>query len=246
MAFKIDLLNVTHIQVKYDIGDTDGEDTTISYDNISEENPITAGHGVVSFGTTTNITNNTLKIYLDNLTRNGENFNTEDNNGTYTVTIKFSYTVNGSEVPIPEISFNITLIPNDLYIYVRNSNNMMYDSLEDIKNACSTGIEGIPAKYVNRGSYTSFYCKIFEGPMMNDAEHYYLDFNIYDLVVVDEQDTFVLNQTLNNSDVTEQVETTSPFSVAFQSQGIKKLDKHLLGLGTVFRCIVDAAFVVVP
>ena len=232
VAFKIDLLNVTHIQVKYDIGDTDGEDTTISYDNISEENPITAGHGVVSFGTTTNITNNTLKIYLDNLTRNGENFNTEDNNGTYTVTIKFSYTVNGSEVPIPEISFNITLIPNDLYIYVRNSNNMMYDSLEDIKYACSIGIEGIPAKYVNRGSYTSFYCKIFEGPMMNDAEHYYLDFNIYDLVVVDDQDTFVLNQTLNNSDVTEQVETTSPFSVAFQSQGIKKLEFKTLGRKT--------------
>lgn len=232
VSFKIDLLNVTHIQVKYDIGDTDSEDTTLSYDAITEENPITVGHGVVSFGSTTNITNNTLKIYLDKLTRNGEKFTTEDNNGTYNIKVKFSYTANGSEVPIPETSFDITLIPNDLYIHVRNSNNMMYDSLEEIKAACDDGIDGIPTKYINIGAYTSFYCKVFEGPMMNEAEHYYLDFNIWDLVVVDEQETFELNQTLNNSDVTEQVETTPPFSVAFQSKGIKKLEFKTLGRKT--------------
>lgn len=223
-SFKIDLLNVTHIQVKYDISDTDGEDNNISFDSITADNPITCGHGIVNFGSTTNITNNTLKIYLDNLTKNGEKFTSESNNGTYHVSLKFSYSVNGSEPIIPEENFDITLIPNDLYIHVRNPQGIMYDSLDEIKDACDSGDYGVPKKNINLGSYTRFYCKVFEGSMINDAEHYYLEFSVYDYAVDDNVESFVLNQTYTNSDVTEQVETNPPFSVAFQSKGIKKLE----------------------
>lgn len=225
ISFKIDILNVTHIQVKYDISGTDGTKNDISFEDVTQENPITWGHGVVSFSNeTTNITNNHLKIYLDNLTRNGVKFTDETNNGTYSVSVTLIYTVNGNEQIQTLPVYNITLIPNSLYIYVKNSHNIMYDSMQDLKDAISMGFDGIPEKYVNVGSYTSFSCKIFEGPMVNEPATYYLEFKVYDYD--DEKDVFILNDdmTIQKSGVTEQVETDPPFSVAFQSMGIKKIE----------------------
>ncbi len=228
ISFKIDILNVTHIQVKYDIAGTEGTDNTISYESISDDNPITTGHGIVSFNTL-NITNKPLKIYLDNLTRNGVKFTDESNNGTYTVSGEFSYTVNGTEQPPQPFSFNITLIPNNLYIFVSNPQGIMYDTIKDIENACRVGTNGIPEKHINIGSYTSFHCKIFEGPMENDAMRYYLEFYSYDFVDSDsdsdsEPDHFVQGYYDNTSNAIEQVTINPPFSVAFQSKGIKKLE----------------------
>ena len=224
ISFRIDIPNATHIEVEYDIEETEGTDKNIQFDAITSDNPITCGHGIVSFGTNTNIINNPLRIYLDNLTRKGENFTDESNNGTYTVSVKFRYMVNGSEPQIPATSFDITLIPNNLYIHVRNSDNIMYDSKEEILAACDEGKEGIPEKNINIGAYTSFFCKVFEGPMENDAKHYTLDFNVYDVIIDGEEESEILKYSATNTNVTEQVETRNSFDVAFQSKGIKKIE----------------------
>lgn len=218
-TFKIDIPNVTNVSLTYSIGDT------------------TDGQGVESFGTVTDISNNHFKIHLNELHRNGKVFTDESNTGTYTVNVKLKYYVNAELVETEE-SFKITLIPSYLYINVRNPQNLIYDTLEELLAAIDNGVDGIPERYVNAGSYTSFYCKIYEGPIKTAKKKYTLRFNSYDLVDDDSDpgtpDVFVLNEDMKQSldGVDEQVETPRPITAAFETPGIKQIEFSTLGQKT--------------
>ena len=161
ISFKIDIPNVSNVSIKYSIGDT------------------TDGQGTEQFDTT-DISGNHFKIYLDELTRNGKKFTDESNTGTYNVSVILSYTVNAETVS-ESVSFKITLIPNYLYINVRNPQDLLYDTLEDLLDAIDNGVKGIPEKNLNVGVYTSFYCKIYEGTIRTNRQQYPLTFKSYDM-----------------------------------------------------------------
>ena len=218
-SFKIGLPNVSNITLKYTIGDTDGENNSIQYENIPD-NPITAGKGTVFYGSMTDTTYEPLKIYLGNLQRNGEPFTSGSNMGTYTVSITLSYTVNSQTTNLTQ-SYDMTLIPSDLYINVRNPEGLIFDTEEDLVNALNNLEEGQElAKSLPVGAYASFYCKVFEGPMRSGEEHYDITFNTYNYV----DGEYVSYKQFNVDGVTEQREMARPFNVAFDTEGIKKLE----------------------
>ena len=217
--FKIGLSNVTNITLKYQIGDTDGEDNNILYESI-EDNPITTGSGIVHYGSRQDITNNPLKIYLGNLQRNGVSFISGSNMGTYTVSITLTYNVNNKETQVTN-TYDMTLIPSDLYINVRNPEGLIYDTEDDLINDLNNVEEGQELeKSVSIGAYSSYYCKVFEGPMRSTEQHYDIIFNTYNYV----NGEYVLYKTSTVDGVIEQREMARPFSVAFDTDGIKKLE----------------------
>lgn len=214
--FKISLTGVTNISLTYSIGDTDV---------IEEEGEFISGQGIRQFDTT-DISTAHFKIPLNKLKRGGTVFTNEVNTGTYTVTMTLNYTVNGMPVDPDVRTFTITMIPSYLYINVRNPQNVLYDSLEDLLNDT---IDDIPTKKLNVGVYTSFYCKIFEGPMKTTAQRYTLYLKSYSEYDGSEEGHDIFNTDPDASPneerpgVVEQVETSKPLSVAFSKPGIKKL-----------------------
>lgn len=219
-SYTIGLPNVINVSLEYQIGDTDGENNNIIAETI-QDHPITAGKGIVSYGSRTDTTHDPLKIYLGNLQRNGEAFTSGSNMGTYTVTITLKYSLNNNVTPITE-TFDMTLIPTDLYINVRNPEGLMYDTEEDLMNDLNNLEEGQDLeKSLLIGSNTNFYCKVFEGPMRSPVEHYDITFKAYNYV----NDEYVLYKDPQTIDgVTEQREMTKPFSIVFVTPGIKKLE----------------------
>ena len=218
--YTIGLPNVTNVSLEYHIGDTDGE-SNVSYDSIPE-NPITAGNGTVSYGSKTDITYEPLKIYLGNLKRNGETFTSGSNMGTYRVSITLKYTVNNNPQVI-EQHYDMTLIPSDLYINVRNPEGLLYDTEEELINDLNNLEEGQELeKSLLIGANTNFYCKVFEGPLRSPEEHYDISFNAYDYSESD--DEYEIYSTAHVDGVTEQREMAKPFSVVFVTPGIKKLE----------------------
>ena len=215
--FKIDIPNVSNVSVKYSIGDT------------------TNGQGTEQFDTT-DISNNHFKIYLDELIRDGEKFTDESNTGTYTVSVTLNYTVN-AETVTSTTSFRITLIPNYLYINVRNPQDLLYDTLDDLLDAIDNGVNGIPEKNLNVGVYTSFYCKIYEGAIRTSRKQYPLTFKSYDMYDDSDSDASEIFKDVpsiveNRTGIVEQVEMSRPISVAFETPGIKKLEFMTLGQKT--------------
>ena len=229
ISFKIDIPNVTNVSVEYSIGDTD--------EITDEESEYISGQGIKQFGDTTDISNNHFKIHLDKLKRNEKKFTDESNTGTYDVSVILKYTANAETVTSTS-TFKITLIPNYLYINVRNPQNLLYDTFEDILKAINDGEEGIPKRSLNVGVYTSFYCKIYEGTIRTNRQQYPLTFKSYDMYDDDGNpetpDVFKDDPSIteNRTGIVEQVETARPISVAFETPGIKKLEFVTLGQKT--------------
>ena len=218
ISFSINIPNVQNVIVKYNIKGVDGK-SDVQYSDSMED--ITTGSGSVSYG---QITNSNLRIYLENLERNNIPFIDENNTGTYDVTITLDYSVSGSPADTSVISFKITLIPNDLYINVRNSHNILYDNLDELRDELSRVPEdqefnnAIPV-----GTNTSFYCKVYEQAITSNKKIYDIIFNAYDEDITSE-DGFDVNPHYTKTKVAEeQVETPQPINVAFDSPGIKKL-----------------------
>lgn len=214
--FKISLTGATNISLTYSIGDTD---------IIDEEGEYITGQGIKQFDTQ-DISNSHFKIHLNKLKRNGVKFTNEVNTGTYTITMTLNYTINGVPVDPDTRTFSITMIPSYLYINVRNPQNVLYDSLEEL---LADKVDNVPTKKLNVGVYTSFYCKIFEGPMKTTAQRYTLYLKSYSEYTgsEEEHDPFNTEPDLSPNEekpgVVEQVETAKPISVAFSKPGIKKL-----------------------
>lgn len=218
LYFKIDVTGVTNISINYSIGDTDvieGDDEYMS------------GQGVKNDFTSTDISqkNDHFRIPLDKLKKNGVKFTDESNTGTYTVTASLTYMVNGVPTDPDVRTFKITLIPGYLYINVSNPQDLLYDTPEDILAAKAIGEGGVPEKNLSVGAYTSFYCKVFEGPMRTTARPYVVYLSVYDCSIVDNQIVPAQDPIgdVEEMSVNEQQEMSIPFSVAFGTTGIKKL-----------------------
>ena len=228
VVFKIDIPDVTNVSVQYSIGDTDGNGGNIPYDT---PDPITSGQAVITYNSVTDITNNHLKIYLDNLIRNGVQFTNESNTGTYDVTVTLKYSANAEQVEASQ-TYKITLIPSYLYINVRNPQNLLYNSVQDLLNSM---IDDIPSKYITVGTYTSFYCKIYEGPIKTAKKNYDVTFVSYDNLDPLTPDVFDDDPAMppiTEYGVVEQTEMSKPISTAFETPGIKKLVFSTVGQKT--------------
>lgn len=219
ISFKIDIPNVSGVSVEYSIGDTDKNNT----------DKTKSGQETYSYGTTTDISNDHLIVYLDDLTRNGDVFLDAKNTGVYKVVTKLTYSVYGESV-VSEVSFSITIIPNYLYINVRNPENVIYDTLDELVAAMKTGEDSIPEKSVYVGSYVSFYYKVYEGNIISGRTSYDVNFEAYN--GTSEKDTpydftFGDEPSIYSNDynitVQEQVENANPVSVPFDTTGVKKL-----------------------
>ena len=210
-TFKIDIPNVTNVSLTYSIGDTDV---------IEEDEDYVSGQGIKDYQSTTDISTNHFKIPLGQLKRGGIDFVDDDNTGTYTVTMTLKYSVNANEVTDTK-SFTMTLIPNHLYINVKNPQGILYDTLEDLLEDTE---DDIPNKSLNVGTYTPFYCKIFEGTIRTDKKKYTLNFKAYD---DSEESEYMFDDLafdpIEVTGVEEQTEMENPISVAFGSPGIKML-----------------------
>ena len=216
--FKISISNVSNIAVEYQIGDTDN------------------GQGTEHF-LITDITDNHFKIPISDLTRNGIPFVDSSNAGTYNVSVSLSYDVNAKPSVPDKISFQITLIPNDLYINVRNSHNVIYDSLKELQYDMNKGTDGIPDKNLTVGTYTSFYCKVYEGPMRGQPKNYVVTFKVYDYTDSDSDSDlgeFIIDpsKTQNEDGFKEQIERVKPINAIFETPGIKKLVFSTIGQKT--------------
>ena len=218
LYFKIDVTGVTNISIDYSIGDTD---------EIEGDDEYMSGQGVKNDFTSTDISqkNDHFRIPLNKLKRNGVKFTDESNTGTYTVTASLTYMVNGVPTDPDVRTFKITLIPGYLYINVSNPQDLLYDTPEDMLAAKAIGEGGIPEKNLSVGAYTSFYCKVFEGPMRTTARPYVVYLTVYDCSIVDNQIVPAQNPVGNVEEmsVNEQQEMSIPFSVSFGTTGIKKL-----------------------
>ena len=216
LSFKIDVTGVTNISIEYSIGDTD---------EIEGDDEYMSGQGVKNDFTSTDISQKKdhFRIPLSKLKRKGVRFTDESNTGTYTVTATLNYMVNG--VPIdPDVrTFKIILIPGYLYINVRNPQDLLFDTPEEILAAKAESPGGIPEKNLTVGAYTSFYCKVFEGPMRTTPRPYVVYLEVYNCSIVDDQlvpDENMVGEPVEMS-VNEQQEMSVPFSIAFGTTGIK-------------------------
>ena len=221
-SYQINRQGVTNVSISYNIGNTD--------ENEEEEY---SGQGVVDYRDTTDITRNPFIRKLNNLKKNGNNLIDPDNTGTISVNVTLKYFANGD--PVTDVkTFEITLIPNYLYIIVRNSHNVIYDTYDEL---VADMVSDIPRKNIYVSNWTYFYCKVYEKEMRSKPESYPLTMEVYDEYdgSDDDHDLFddVPSVTINKPEMAEeQVETPIPFQVAFQSPGIKKLVFSTIGQKT--------------
>ena len=203
ISYKISIPNVTNVNIEYSIGDTDGT-------------------GIKQYGSVTDISNEHLKLYLGDLKRNEKDFLIEENTGNYTVNVKLVYSANGSDVT-EERSFTFTIIPSYLYINVKNTQNLIFNSLSDVYSAIDNGTNGIPVKSITEGSYASFYCKVYQNKIKTDRAQYTIHCETYKLFDSSESDGYENGDTpvfSATQTVTEQIESSTPFSVPFDEPGI--------------------------
>ena len=205
VSYKIALSNVSNVKVYYKIGDDVVEETK-EFNTITEDG---------------------FQIHLEDLKRNGTPFLNELNTGVYDVYIRLSYTsINDVS---SDISFKITLIPNHLYINVRNPESVLYDTVDDLMKDINTGENGIPSKYAYVGSYVSFYYKVYEGNIISGRHSYTVGFSAYDEITEEDKHTYTFEDdpSISGNDysitVQEQIENTNPVSIPFDTVGIKKL-----------------------
>lgn len=226
VSYKISLSNVSNISLTYNVGDTDV---------VTEEtDEVISGQGIKQYNTTDiSDDQNHLKIPLLKLMKDNKPFIDERNTGVFNVSVSLKYTMSNGEENEDSRKFQVSLIPNYLYINVRNPQNLLYDSLEDLNQ---DKVAGIPKRNLNIGAYTSFYCKVYEKEMVGTPCQYKVKFNAYDEYTGSDPDHDPFDDEPSRTDsmdgVNEQAETPIPFSVAFNTPGVKKLVFSTLGAKT--------------
>ena len=151
--------------------------------------------------------------------------------GIYTLKAKLSYKIEGKEV-VRTRSLLFSVVPSGLYINVRTSGDVLYDSLDLLLNDIKNGENGIPYKSISQGSSLMMYCKVFEGSIGSKANTYPTTFTAYDRVIEngdsDVSETvdwgWVPLNIMESETLTEQVESYNGVSVTFPTGGIKKIE----------------------
>lgn len=219
LTYSINIPNVNNVIVSYSIGDTDKKDEQSISGQFSKD-----------YGMVTNNINEPLRISFDNLTKNGTPLLQDANMGNYKLHADIYYSVNGEPVT-SEKNFSITFIPNHLYINVRNDKDLLYNSLEELLDACDSSKGGIPKNSISEGAYAMFFCKVYEGEIGAFPHSYMLSCSVFDESGESESE-YVFNDVPSNKGddgklpsmtVSEQEESQYPFSIPFTTPGIKKL-----------------------
>ena len=199
IRYVINIPQVSEIKVSYTIGDFVSESKSFTeYSNM--QNP--------------------FKIYLKDLKKNGSDFLVDENLGIYKVKVDFSYVSLEYGLRTMSREFEISIIPSYLFINVRPSIDVLYDSIEQIQDEINE--QTTPKRYINPGAYLSLYCKVYDGRVEGQYQSYTIDFNGYDY---DENlNDFSDKAYISLSDsVIEQRESPRGISFNFGSVGIKKL-----------------------
>ena len=162
--------------------------------------------------------------------------------GSYTLKATLTYIIAGKEV-VRTRSLLFTIVPSGLYINVRTSGDVLYDSVESLMADIPNGIGGIPNKYITTGSSLMLYCKVFEGDIIGpDRLVYPTTFKVYDAKTYgegsdsedsDSEDNTIFDENGEiqwdeidvdiSDDLREQVESKNGVSITFSKKGIKKI-----------------------
>ena len=208
ISFKINLQNVSNVVVEYSIGSTDAND---------DQDEKYRGQGIKRYDTADNLYEPFTRELYD-LTVGGEPLISDKNIGGFKVKVTLKYDANGVPADPDVREFIITLIPNKLYINVRNPENVIYDTEEELIEDMT---EGIPSRCLNVGTWTSFFYKVYEGEMKSNPKTYSVDLNVYDKI--DSEYSSTPSKTITTNGILEQTETKKSVDIAFDSPGIKKL-----------------------
>ena len=146
-----------------------------------------------------------------------------DNMGLYTLRATLSYVVEGRKV-VRTKTLPFSIVPSGLYISVRTSGNVLYDSLKSLMD--DWGANGKPKKYITAGSSLMLYSKVFEGDMDGDPTTYPTLFKAFDASEDDsdsENITWVDMEIDTIDQLIEQKESKNGVSITFPNHGIKKI-----------------------
>ena len=206
--FKIDysifLTNYTDVYITCEIDGKEGINNPIYEDKGSGDNivlPIEGEECVVFVGD---------KELLHN-----------DNMGLYTLRATLSYVVEGREI-VRTKTLPFSIVPSGLYISVRTSGNVLYDSVKSLMADC--GANGRPKKYITAGSSLMLYSKVFEGDMEGDPTTYPTLFKAFDTSEYDSENTIWNDMGIDTIDqLIEQKESKNGVSITFPNHGIKKI-----------------------
>lgn len=195
------------INISYDIHLPQASDIFVTYsigDFVSEEIEC-------------NKSTDTIKIFLKDITKDGGPFLRNENTGTYKVSVLFRYKSSVvTEQQTASGEFNISLIPSYLFINVRPSRDVLYDSIEEIQSEIDD--QTIPKRTLNLGAYLSLYSKVYDGRVGSYYEKYQINYIGYEL---DGDEWVQVNSGTDSVD--EQKESTVGISFNFNTPGIKKL-----------------------
>lgn len=156
-----------------------------------------------------------IKIFLKDIEKDGKPFLRNENTGTYKVSVSFRY-MSLTEHQGASGEFNFTLIPSYLFINVRPSINILYDTFDELQNEIKE--QTIPNRTLNMGAYLSLYSKVYDGKVGSYYENYKIYYTGYDKV-----DNKWIPVNSGSDSVQEQRESTVGISFNFNTPGIKKL-----------------------
>ena len=143
--------------------------------------------------------------------------------GIYSLKATLSYKIAGKEV-VRTRSFLFSVVPSDLYINVRTSGDVLYDSLDLLLNDINNGENGIPYKNISQGSSLMMYCKVFEGSIGSKPNTYTTTFTAFNRVIGENGEiNWEQLNVLESETLTEQIESNKGVSVTFPTGGIKKI-----------------------
>lgn len=160
----------------------------------------------------------TIRIYLKDIKKDGKEFLRNENTGTYKVSVSFRYmsSVVSAEPQGASGEFKFTLIPSYLFINVRPSIDILYDTFDELQNEIKE--QTIPNRTLNMGAYLSLYSKVYDGKVGSYYENYKIYYTGYDKV---DNEWIPVNS--GSDSVQEQRESTVGISFNFNTPGIKKL-----------------------
>lgn len=161
----------------------------------------------------------TIRIYLKDIKKDGKEFLRNENTGTYKVSVSFRYmsSVVSAEPQGASGEFKFTLIPSYLFINVRPSIDILYDTFDELQNEIIE--QTIPNRTLNLGAYLSLYSKVYDGRVGSYYETYKINYTGYEM---NEDDEWTPVNSGSDS-VQEQRESTVGISFNFNTPGIKKL-----------------------
>lgn len=169
------------------------------------------------------VSNEPLRINLNDITRNNVSLISDENSGRYHVILTLSYKDNLLNDVSESIDYYITLIPDKLFISIREDKNVTYDTLEKMKEDFNS--DKIPSRTVNNGEFISYYPKVFDGEYSSSGipMDYTVKCNVYnyDSTI----DDFIKDEMIDEKSiiVSERIESRNGLSLSFSSPGIKKL-----------------------